>query len=512
MKEYAARETVKRPFIMCEYAHAMGNSTGNFKEYWDIIRGSKNMQGGFIWDWVDQGFLITDNAGRNYWAYGGDMGSQNYTNDENFNHNGLVFPDRIPHPGLKEVKKQYQDLRFIAVQPEKGLISVVNDFFYTNLKEYELKYEVLKNGVKIKEGFFDLTLAARSQKKVQLELPEINATDGVEYLLNVSAYTRKGTEVIPQGYEVASEQFKLGEGNYFVKAVQSGSAPTVKEDKDRFTMNAGGVEVSIDKSSGLIVQYSFENKGYFNNNPAPNFWRAPTDNDFGNGMERKCNIWRTAGENTTVKNIAIKEENGKSTVTADIFLNDVASDYQLNYSMSSDGALTVNVKYKAGVNELPELPRFGMIMSLEKEFDNFTFYGRGPWENYSDRNDASQIGIYSSKVADQYVPYTRPQENGYKTDIRWFTILNNEGKGLRFEGLQPICVSALNNWPEDFDPGLSKKYRHTNDITPQNEVVLSVDLAQRGAGGDNSWGALPHDQYRLRAKEYSYGYVIKPVK
>ncbi|MDD4970571.1 MAG: glycoside hydrolase family 2 TIM barrel-domain containing protein [Paludibacter sp.] len=513
MKEYAAREKVTRPFIMCEYAHAMGNSSGNFKEYWDIIRGSKNMQGGFIWDWVDQGFEVTDEVGRKYWAYGGDMGSQNYTNDENFDHNGLVFPDRIPHPGLLEVKKFYQDIYFKVVLTEKGLITVENDFHFTNLQNYAFKYEVLKNGEVIKTGSFDLDLAPESEKQVQLEMPEMPDADGVEYLLNVYAYTRVGTDVIPQGHEVAREQFKLGDGKYFVKSRATNGEVKVTEDNDRIHLNAAGVYVNINKKSGLLGEYKVDERWYFNNKPTPNFWRAPTDNDFGNGMERKCNIWRMAGENTSVKDISVKEESGKTVVTANIYLNDVASDYQLVYSMTADGALTINVTYKAGTNQLPEMPRFGMIMSLDKSFDNFTYYGRGPWENYADRNYASQIGIYSSKVSDQYVPYTRPQENGYKTDLRWLTLTNNEGKGLRIEGLQPICASALQNWPEDFDPGISKKYRHINDITPnRDEVILSVDLAQRGLGGDNSWGAYPHEQFLLKAKEYSYGYVIKPVR
>ncbi len=512
MKEYAARKEVKRPFIMCEYSHAMGNSSGNFKEYWDIIRGSKNMQGGFIWDWVDQGIQMTDEVGRSYWAYGGDMGSQHYTNDENFCHNGLVFPDRTVHPGLMEVKKQYQDINFKAVQPEKGLISVVNEFHYTNLQYYIFKYEVLKNGEVIKQGNFDLNLAPESEKQMQLAMPEMPATDGVEYLLNVYAYTRNGSEVIPQNHEVAREQFKLGEGKFFVKAQPKGNAPSVKNEKDRITLSAAGVEVSINKGSGLIGGYKTGDNWYFNQKPAPNFWRAPTDNDFGNGMQTKCNIWRTAGNNYSTKKVEVKEEGGKAIVTADIYLKDVASDYQIVYTMGADGALAVNVHYKAGTNELPEMPRFGMIMTLGKEFENFTFYGRGPWENYTDRNDAANIGIYSSKVADQYVPYTRPQENGYKTDVRWLTLTNGEGNGIRIEGQQPICVSALNNFPEDFDPGLSKKYRHINDITPRKEVVLSVDLAQRGVGGDNSWGAYPHEQYQLKSKEYSYGFVIKPVK
>jgi beta-galactosidase len=229
-------------------------------------------------------------------------------------------------------------------------------------------------------------------------------------------------------------------------------------------------------------------------------------------MPAKCNIWRAAGENRSLKNIDVKEENGQAVITASLFLKDVAADYQLTYTVNGDGRLTVKVNYKAGVVELPEMPRFGMIMTLDKSLDSFTYYGRGPLENYSDRNTASHIGIYSSKVAEQYVPYTRPQENGYKTDIRWMTLTDENGAGIRIEGLQPLCVSALNNYPEDFDPGLTKKYRHTNDITPRKEVVLSVDLAQRGVGGDNSWGAYPHEQYLLKAKEYSYGFTIQPVK
>ena len=180
--------------------------------------------------------------------------------------------------------------------------------------------------------------------------------------------------------------------------------------------------------------------------------------------------------------------------------------------MSSDGSLTLLNSFKAGENPLSEMPRFGMLFSLKNDLNNFSYYGRGPWENYQDRNTSSLKGIYHSKVEDQYVPYSRPQENGYKTDVRWLTLTNNQGNGIEIEGLQPLGVSALNNYPEDFDPGLTKKYRHTNDITPRNEVVLCVDLAQRGVGGDNSWGALPHEPYLLKNKEYSYGFVIKPKK
>ena len=210
--------------------------------------------------------------------------------------------------------------------------------------------------------------------------------------------------------------------------------------------------------------------------------------------------------------IEIKEIAGKATVIATLFLKDVASTYTIEYTMNVDGSLEILSSYKAGNNPLPEMPRFGMLFSLKKNLDNFNYYGRGPWENYEDRNTASLKGIYNSKVADQYVPYTRPQENGNKTDVRWFTLTNNSGNGIKIEGLQPLSVSALQNFPEDFDPGLTKKQQHTNDINPRNEVVVCVDLVQRGVGGDTSWGALPHQQYRLNGTEYTYGFVIKPKK
>jgi beta-galactosidase len=511
MKDYAARENVKRPFIMCEYAHAMGNSTGNFQEYWDIIRSSKNMQGGFIWDWVDQGFLVKDEAGRSYWSYGGDMGSQNYTNDENFNHNGLVWPDRIPHPGAYEVKKVYQNILFEASDLNKGLIKVKNDFLYNNLSDYSFVYEILKNGVLFKKGNISINLEAGLSKIIPVSLPEMPVAEGTEYLLNIYAYTRSGNEMVPQGFEVAREQFKLS-GNYYAATKDTQTKTNLQSDDNRVLLSANGIELEVSKRSGFINYYKVNGVQFFNRKPRPNFWRAPTDNDFGNKMQYLCNVWRNAGDNTSLKNIDIKEEQGKVSVIASLYLRDVASDYQITYSMDGDGLVTVSVQYKAGANELPEMPRFGMIMSLPASFDNFSYYGRGPWENYSDRNTASLLGLYNSKVADQYVTYTRPQENGYKTDLRWLTLTNKDGNGIRIEGLQPLCVSALNNYPEDFDAGLTKKYRHLSDIAPRNELILCVDLAQRGVGGDNSWGAYPHKQYRLEAKEYSYGFVIKPVK
>ena len=515
MKAFAARPTATRPFIMCEYAHSMGNSTGNFQEYWDIIRSSKHMQGGFIWDWVDQGFEQTDENGKKYWAYGGDFNSQMYTNDENFCHNGLVFPDRKVKPGLLEVKKVYQNINFRSDSANllSGNISIANEFYYTNLNQYSFRYEVLKNGEVIKTGSFDVNIAPQSSKQVKLALPQISANNGEEFLLNVFAYTKTATNLVPAGFEVAREQFNLGESKYFVKTENTNNSVRTTENKDNIVLEASGVYISINKKTGLLGDYKVDGKNYLVVKPKPNFWRAPTDNDFGNGMPRKLSIWRAAGDNISVKKVDVKQEEGKTVITTDMSLNDVASDYQIIYTFTGDGALAFQISYKAGANRLPEMPRFGMIMSLPKSLENFRYYGRGPWENYNDRNTASLLGIYESKVADQYVPYTRPQENGYKTDLRWLTLTDNAGKGIRIEGLQPICASALQNWPEDFDAGFTKKNRHSSDIFPNRDVVvLSVDLKQRGVGGDDSWGMYPHEIYLLKEKEYQYGFVIKAVR
>ena len=511
MKEYAARKEVSRPFIMCEYSHAMGNSSGNFQEYWDIIRGSKNMQGGFIWDWVDQGFEMKDEAGRKYWAYGGDLGSQNYTNDENFCHNGLVWPDRTPHPGAFEVKKVYQDILFDAVDVKNGIIQITNDFGFTNLDKYNFKYQVLENGKVIKEGTIAVALNPKSKKQFTIDLPKLESKAETEYLLNVFAYTKTGSELLPQNFEIAREQFVIEGGNYFAKN-QDVTSSKIKEEKGEFVLSAANVTVKISKKTGLISYYSLKGEEFFKQYPEPNFWRAPTDNDFGNKMPVRNNVWRSAGTNYTLQSIQVVEENGKNYVEAKMRLNDVASDYSIQYAMSNDGALEVKPSYKKGTNPLPDMPRFGMIFSLKNSLENLDYYGRGPWENYSDRNESSFKGIYKSKVADQYVPYTRPQENGYKTDVRWFTLSSSNGKGIEIKGLQPLCMSTLNNYPSDFDPGLSKKNQHLSDITPRNEVVVCVDLAQRGLGGDNSWGQYPHEQYLLKQNEYSYGFVIKPIE
>jgi beta-galactosidase len=510
MKNYASKEET-RPYIMCEYAHAMGNGSGNFQEYWDIIEGSKYMQGGFIWDWVDQGLYHKDENGKPYFAYGGDLGSDKYHNDENFNCNGLVAPDRTPHPGLNEVKKAYQYIQFKAKSLNDGVITIKNMHDFIDLSNYNFKWELVKNGKKVTEGTFKVDIAAKADKDIKLALPALQFAPGTEYYINVYAYTINGTEVIPAGHEAAREQLAFTENNYFTPATAPTGKPVLTNSNNGVKIEAGKVAINFNKRNGSLSSYAVNGTNLIENGPELNFWRGPTDNDFGNGMENISNIWRSAGRNARVKDFQVKEENSNVIVTVQYTLGDVASDYKMTYTVNAGGAVQVEGEYTAGANVLPEMPRFGMLFTLPLAMDNFAYYGRGPWENYSDRKFSSFVGEYNLKVSEQEMPYVRPQEFANRTDVRWLTLTNAAGQGIRIDGMQPLSVSALNNRPEDFDPGLSKKQQHPKDVFKRFNVTLAIDLVQRGVGGDNSWGAFPHQPFRLFDKTYKYGYVISPV-
>jgi beta-galactosidase len=514
MQKYASRTDVTRPYIMCEYAHAMGNSTGNFQEYFDIISTAKHMQGGFIWDWVDQGLAATDESGRKYWAYGGDIGGYQYTHDQNFCANGLITPDRKPHPGLYEVKKVYQDILFHAKDLSQGIITIENRFLYTDLKNYDFKWEIIKNGEKIADGNLEITQTAGTQKDITIALPRIILTRmaGVEYFLNIYAYTKEATEMIPANHEIAREQFALPANTYFASLSSAGSSvEVVREDDKTILLKVGELTVGFNKKSGSLDGYTYQNKRLLSSGPQPDFWRAPTDNDFGNKLPELANIWKLAGQNKTLDKFTIDKSENQVILTAEYTLNDVSSPYTVRYTVSGKGSIKVHVSWKAGKKGLPELPRFGTQLRLSPEFETFTYYGRGPWENYSDRNTSSFIGIYKSTVTEQSFDYIRPQENGNRTDVRWLTLTNKDGWGIKISGIQPLSIKAAHNPVTDLDFGTPKKNTHPSDVTPRKDIYLNVDYLQRGLGGDDSWGRFPHNPYRLLNDSYEYGYEISVV-
>jgi beta-galactosidase len=513
MKKYANDVLQKRPYIMCEYSHAMGNSNGNFKEYWDIIRASKNMQGGCIWDWVDQGMLIETKNGRKSWGYGGDFGSENITNDENFCANGLVGSDRTPHPGLYEVKKMYQSILFDAIDLKKGIFKVTNEFNFTNLDEYNFKAIVFKNGIKEKEFPFSLNTTANSTSTFTIPYNAMQAAASEEYTLQIYATTKAATVMVADGHEVAREEFILS-SNYFEKSkLIVLEKLIVKQTKNELSFTSGNISGSFNIENGKWNYYSLNKRKMINRLPEPYFWRAFTDNDYGHNAQSTLGAWRSAHINKKVASVKILNNNEDSLVIlVNYLLTDINAAYSLKYIVNADASVTVEANINLAGTQLQEMPRFGMRMELQKEYQNLTYYGRGPYENYADRNTASFLGVYNSTAKEQFTSYIRPQENGYKTDTRWVLLKNKNGVGVMIHGLQPISFSALHNYTEDFDPGMTKKNQHIADVVERNYTVLHIDLKQRGVGGDNSWGAQPHEEYKLLDKQYSYSYTIKLIE
>ena len=513
MKNYANSDK-ERPYIMCEYAHAMGQSSGNFQEYWDIINNSKRMQGGFIWDWVDQGIKTKNDKGEVFWAYGGDLGGANLQNDENGCADGLVFSNRTPKPALEEVKKVYQNIEFKL--NNRTDLTITNHFNFTNLSNYTFKWEVIKNGSKVKTGEFNLDLDPEQSKKVALDLGAFD--ENSEYFLNVYALSKYDTPLVAKGFEFAREQFEVAKGNYFAtnKSANMGSKLKYAVAKNVLSFETENITGEFDLQKGEILKYTSKSgKNIFTNFPSPYFWRAPTDNDFGNGMPNKLGIWKEASKNPTVVSVNLDKKSSEGVLIKVAYqLAQANVPYTVDYLIQNNGAIKVTAAIDLTGKELPEIPRFGMRLKLNGAFDNLSYYGRGPWENYSDRNSAAFIGEYSDKVINQYARnFIRPQESGYKTDVRWLTLKNDNGQGLKIEGQQPIGFSALNISTEDLDPGKNKEQRHPTDLdlNSKEAVYLHVDYKQRGLGGDDSWGSLPHDPYRLLDKKYSYTYTISLV-
>lgn len=512
MARYARDTTKKRPYIMCEYSHAMGNSNGNFQQYWDIIRSSRHMQGGFIWDWVDQGMLTKTTDGRPFYAYGGDLGGYHLYNDENFCANGLIAADRTVHPGIYEVKKAYQSILFKAKDLSKGAITISNWFDFTDLKEYKFEWRLYKNGILQSKQDFRVELTPHLSKDIILTLPDFSAQNNDEYYLNVYAFSVNNTGILSGTHEIASEQFRLA-GDYRYAGSKKTGELKISRTERMLSFTAGLVTGEFDLRRGQFVSYAIGGRRIINGFPEPYFWRAPTDNDFGNRMPITLGVWRNAHINRSIKVISVNDEaKDHADIKVEYMLNDLGVPYEVTYSILQDGSVKVTASIDMTGKNLPELPRFGMRATLPGSFKNIVYYGRGPWENYSDRNIASFIGQYTTSSDSMYTRnYIRPQESGYRTDVRWFELTNEQGLGIRIEGLEPVCFSAFNMTDEDLDPGLTKKQQHPTDIKMRGNITLHIDHKQRGVGGDDSWGALPHNEYRLMEKQYTYSYVLSLI-
>jgi beta-galactosidase len=527
IEAYAKDPKNDRPMIMCEYAHAMGNSTGNLQDYWDVIEKYPKLQGGFIWDWVDQGFLKTDENGEKYWTYGGDYGDEGMPSDGNFCINGLVWPDRTPHPGLYEVNKVYQYIGFEPVDLTKGQIKITNKYDFTNLSEFNFEWEIASDGKVIQSGKIpkpDLT--PKSSLVVSIPFSEVVASPGTEYFLNLRASRSEAWNYVPEDHVYASAQFKMPIEAKPVFAKSDNLTPLqTKTVEKNLEVSGENMKVTFDLGEGRMTSLNYKGKDLLLKGPAPDFWRAPTDNDYGYNMDRLLGVWKKAGERTVVTKANISQpELGKVIVTFNYDIPDAAGNkiggYATTYTIYASADIVVKNQFSKLADNVPEIPRMGMQMQLPEGFSNLKWLGRGPQENYADRKTAADVGLYESTVADQLTPYIRPQENGYKTDARWLTLTDDNGNGILISGDPLFCFSALNNIHDDFEsPGKLSQYRkdaktantHSIDVKPRDLVNLNVDLGQMGVGGDNSWGARVHPQYRLSEKKYEYSFRMRPV-
>jgi len=513
IEAYAASKPA-RPLIMCEYAHAMGNSTGNLQDYWDVIEKYDALQGGFIWDWVDQGFPKTNAKARPFWAFGGDWGPPDVPSDANFCCNGLVGPDRAPHPGLAEVKKVYQYVKLKAPDPAAGKLEVVNGYDFVSLDRFDIRWEVTADGRAVASGVIERPhVGPHGTRGFTVPLPRVRAQAGTEYFLNVAAVARDASPGVPKGHALAVEQFPLAWQAPSAPAAPAPAATLTCEDAPR-TIIVSGVDFRLmfDKLTGTLASYRFRGRELIASGPEPNFWRAPTDNDFGNDMPRRLAAWRQASLERELESLAAAQEApGRVVVTAAFELGGVPASHTVRYTISCDGGVVIANDFvpRAGA-KLPDMPRVGLRLALPSAFSRVEWFGRGPQENHWDRRTAAFVGRYETSVADEKCPYVTPQEFGNRSDVRWVAVRDKDGAGLLVAGRPLLAFSALPYWPEDLT--LEKRgAKHPADIDERDFICLALDAAQMGVGGDDSWGAPVHPEYTLPAKACSYSFSLRPL-
>ena len=518
MEKYAQRRDIKIPLIQCEYAHAMGNSQGGFKEYWDLIRQYPSLQGGFIWDFVDQSIRWKGKNGVSIYAYGGDFNRFD-ASDNNFCNNGLISPDRKPNPHTYEVAYYYQNIWTKPVDIKKGEIEIYNENFFRDLSAYYLEWEVLAGGRVVRNGRIDvLNVAPQQRVKLTLDLGKVCTCQ--EGLLNVTYRLKQREGLLPAGHIVAKEQLVLNPYQAptmeLKNVVESNTAvvePQVKDNDQNYLIVSGGdFTLEFSKQTGYLTRYAVAGLEMMKEGAAltPNFWRAPTDNDMGAGLQQKFAVWR----NPEIKLTSLKWENadGQVVVRADYEMKEVSSQLHLTYVVNNQGAVKVTQELDAteGAKVAPMF-RFGMQMQMPKTFGTVEFYGRGPVENYIDRNHATDLGIYRQSVDEQFYSYIRPQENGNKTDIRWWKQLNAGGRGLQVVAEAPFSASALHYTIDSLDDGWQKDQRHSPEVLQADLTNLCIDKVQMGLGCVNSWGAWPLKQYQVPYADYAFTFILTPV-
>ena len=504
-----------RPLIQCEYAHAMGNSMGGFKEYWDIIRKYPKYQGGYIWDFVDQGLRDKSAVtGKEIFTYGGDYGRYP-ASDYNFNCNGIIAPDRRLNPHAYEVGYYYQNVWITEKNLKEGQFEVYNENFFKSLDDLELVWTIRRHS-----GTIDVSGIAPQQRKLITDA-ELKATvarvlehhPDAEILVNFEFRSREAQPLIDKGQVLARQQFCIQPYQFPVLSDDVKTPGITKEETVSYLkLTAAGTTLTIGKWSGLIDYLDVDGKPMLldRHSILPEFWRAPTDNDYGARFQERFAVWKSP--EMKLKELDVEDNGAEATFE----LPAVKATLKLTYTLTAEGEVIIRQQLDAD-DEAKVAPmfRYGMQLQMPQAYNSVKYYGRGPVENYCDRHDSEFLGVYEAKVADEYFPYVRPQESGNHTDVRWFRVLNADGQGLEFYAGAPIEVSALNYLTEDLDDGPVKDKaigRHSGDLVERPLTQVHIQQRQMGLGCVNSWGAWPREEYMLPYRDYDFTYVIKPVR
>ena len=516
---YAKDNRKQKPLIQCEYNHVMGNSGGGLKEYWDLVRKYPKFQGGFIWDFVDQALHGKDKQGRDIYTYGGDYNKYD-PSDNNFNCNGLVSPDRVPNPHMYETGYEYQNIWTEPVDITQGKLRIRNEYFFRDLSNYVMDWTLLCDGRVIRSGQVE-QISCAPQGTVEVTLPLGNCDGAGEYLLNVDYKLKNAEPLMQKGQTVAYQQLTVKPGTL---ALQDATAKLpslkVKDSKSDTLLSVtnDAVNIQFNKVSGFMVRYTVADRQLLGEGGVlrPNFWRALTDNDMGGQFQKDNKVWKNPTLNLmTFHAEKVKKPQPCVVVTAVYDMPDVKAQLTLTYHISGDGRIKVVEQLKTDKDaKQPDMARFGMVMQLPYEMERSAYYGRGPIENYGDRKLSQRIGIYNQTADEQFYPYIRPQENGLKSDVRWWNQTTAQGKGMRIEAVEPFSVSALHYAIEDLDePKPTKGQRHSTQVPKSKYTNLCIDGAHTGVGGANSWSnwglALP--KYRVPYQDRTFTFQFVPL-
>lgn len=507
---------IQKPLIQCEYAHAMGNSQGGFKEYWDLVRKYPKYQGGFIWDFVDQSVHWKNKEGVEIYGYGGDFNAYD-ASDNNFCDNGLISPDRVPNPHMYEVGYFYQNIWTTPSDLSKGEVKVYNENFFRDLSNYYMEWTVMADGEAVQTGIVsDLKVAPQQTAVVKLDIRSEKLCPNKELLLNVAYKLKNSEPLLAAGSEIAKDQLTIKAYEAPALALATcnlrGEQEIQQNDYNYLIVKGADFRIEFNKHSGLLSKYDVKGLSMLKDGEAlqPNFWRAPTDNDYGAGLQHRYAAWKNPDMKLT--KFEAKPEGSNVVVTAEYEMKKVEGKLTMTYEISNIGAIKVTEDFKATEGaKVSEMFRFGMQMKMPKSFDKVQYYGRGPIENYQDRKYATFIGRYEQSVDEQFYPYIRPQENGTKSDLRWWKTVNKSGNGLLFVSEAPFSASALHYDIESLDDGHSKEQRHSSEVSEGDFTNVCIDKVQMGLACENSWGAIPLKEYRIPYADYKFVFTMTPI-